>query len=1151
MITLRRPMRPLLFLLVLPLGASLAHAVPVTLRVMDSAQKPVAGAQVQYLETRVPQGDDDEEDYQALIDAEKPKPRSAVTGADGTVTLDLPDVALNEAAKKQMALRAARTKKEVNLAPVLGNAQVSAEGLARESVTLRAGENSVTLPQAAQMSGLVQGDKGAPIEGAQVKLQRVVDADKGDDYFFFDDSSFEPLRAITGEDGRWTLGQLPQKGIASMQVSAQGRVSERFRAWLEGAENAAPTQKLAVGGKVSGRLLDRKGEPVAGAQVYRSNAYGAVNRSDKDGRFTLDGVPIGEQKLQIWSLKARWFPNDEKPLVATVPPGGGAVDLGDLVSGEGTLISGVVVDKTTRKPMPNLEIRLENQKLKTDAAGRFEGRIASEYLQLQVLGDYVASGNDFRQIPAKTKVYDAGQIAVERAASLPLDVRDEKGETVTETAVMISNDRHQEYPKFDGETQKVGPLEAGTYKIKGYGAWEIIEPKTAVVPAFEEGKAPTPLKVTVRKVPPQKIAGRVVDAKGAPLGNVVLAIKLSNDECRFQQLSALSKRDGSWQTEFSPQNPNADDGRNKNAPSEPSVGEVKREGYALLRGGKVERAGDLWSAADLVMARADATLSGRVVSVDGTPVTNASLSWLGAKVGEFARTDGEGNFELTGLPDAPLQLRVSDGPRLLETRELTPGEITDIALPAPLAPADAQTLWQEASAGGIVGLDGYFEALGAPRLLEAARRADAAKVKPEDKDKIGPNLDVYLGMLVRHNPANAAREGVALVENLSLTGADGAGVAVLALAAARSDDAAARAWANRWFDARKDEFSMQQDGDKGVTNALRLAVVGARLERGEAISYRDLALVWSDRIKDENRAYQLDDWGALLWAGGPQFFEDAIAEWPALDRLSALSGALKKVQSAEQGRALLKRLETLAKAPEVVKADAARAEKQRYSESVRDRALESGRANFARALTTIAPAAALDEMEQVTNAYSIQGTAIEIASAAIASGQTDLAKRALRLGLKDNYTNSPGTAAMAMLARDFAPALADELLANVRAGALPKEEQRFGNQDWHSVANYAMALREIEPGAGRLLLEQEWTRRQAQKPDANDRWQRDSALRDLARTMAVYDVNRALEWAEKAGDQNYGGPNLRTAIVATALAAPAKRPFLMVRDYGG
>ena len=1139
--------RPLLLLCLLPVGMGVARAVPVTLRVTDSADKPVAGASVQYIETRASATDsENDEEY---VEPPTPTPQTATAGADGTLTLDLPDVVLSDAAKKRLQMFAARTKTGANSTPTLARARVRATGLASEDIALHAGDNVIKLGPGAQMSGLVSDDKGAILAGAQVKLLGVTDkANDEPAYYYFDTTGFDPIAATTGADGRWTLDELPQRGVASLQASAPGRVSEGFRAWLEGAQNPAPAQKLAAGGTISGRLLNQKGAPVADAQIYRPNAYDRVNRSDKDGRFRLEGVALGTHQLQVFG-GTNWFGSDD-PLSATVKEGGQNVDLGDIVSGAGTLISGSVIDKTSRKPLAGLEIQLENKKVKTDEQGRFEGRISGNYLQLQITGDYVTSGDTFRQIPTKAATYDAGQIIAERAVSLPLDVRDEKGEPVVETSVIFSGDNSQGYANFDGETMKIGPLAAGEYQVKSYGSWEVIEPTKATVPAFVEGKKPKPLTVKVRRTPQQKIAGRVVDAKGEPLGNVTVEVKLSGDEYRFQPLTALSKRDGSWETEFSPAarpNPNL----NNNAPAEPSIGKVKSANYARLRGGEVTRQNNDWRAADIVMARSDATLEGRVVSAGGTPISNASLSWTGAVTGEFARTDADGHFALTGLPDAPLRLRVSDGPRLLETRELTPGEITDITLPAEATNAtDIETLWQQESANGIAGLDAYYEALGAPRLLEAALRADA-KAKPENENKIGANLDAYLQMLVRYQPAQAVAQGVELVKDKDLKGAKGGGVAALALRAAQSDDEGARAWANRWFDATKDEFSMQQEGSEAVISSLKLAAVGERLGRNEAASYRDLALVWSDRIKDDNRVYYLDDWGALLWAGGPQFYDEAVAEWPALDRLLALSGALKRVESAEQGRALMARLETLSKDPEVAKADAERAEKQRYSQSMRDRALQSGRANFARALVTIDPAAALDEIEKSTEGYAIQGIAIQIASDAIANNQPDLARRALKLGLKDNYINRPGTSAMAMLARGFDAKLADELLAATRESVLPSEQNRYGGGDYQSVSNYAIALRDIEPGTGRLLLEQEWARRDAQKPDPNNSWERANALRELARAMAIYDAPRALEWAQKVGDNNNGGANLRTSVVAAALATPSARPFMLVREYGG
>ena len=97
--SLRRPLRPLLLLCLLPVGMGVARAVPVTLRVTDSADKPVAGATVQYIETPAETPEIDGE-YVAPVTALTP--HTATAGADGVVTLDLPDVKLSDADKKRM-----------------------------------------------------------------------------------------------------------------------------------------------------------------------------------------------------------------------------------------------------------------------------------------------------------------------------------------------------------------------------------------------------------------------------------------------------------------------------------------------------------------------------------------------------------------------------------------------------------------------------------------------------------------------------------------------------------------------------------------------------------------------------------------------------------------------------------------------------------------------------------------------------------------------------------------------------------------------------------------------------------------------------------------------------------------------------------------
>ena len=1102
-------------LVLLALDLAPAWAVPVNIRVVDAQKNPIAGASISYSEF---------DDRPIEVQLEEPKPavpQQVVVGADGTLALDLKEPVLNERAKALLE-QLTKDKKSDNKAPMVARARVRAPGYAFADTTLHAGANEIVLLPEAIMRGLVKDVDGKPLEGARVRLQTITDEAYEADYTYFDSDEAGPETA-SGTDGSWQLGELPAQGIATVEISAPQRATARFQAWLEGAANEAPAQKLRLGGVVRGRVVDEKGAGVAGVSMFlQSGGYGA-KPSDKDGNFVIEGLSVGVGTLNFWNQGGQWFPPAD-PVTYAISAQGGDIDLGALQSGRGTLVSGVIVDKATKKPVPDLEINLSNRKAKTDANGRFKGRIGNGYFQLEIKGDYATVGErNFVEISKSAETYDMGEVTVEPAFSLPLQILDEKGEAIMNTTLMFQGEGgRSDYAQFDGEKMSIGPLQPGEYKVKGYGAWEVVEPKKATIAAKTVVE---PLTIRLRKKPTVTLSGRVVDGKGAPLGNVELKIGAATGEDRWQSDSALSRGDGTWKTELS------------QPEVEPQVRSVERPLYAKLSGGEVTRAGEAWKSADIVMARADAQLSGRVVNADGSPVAGAALRWSGAQPNEFARSDAKGAFALNDLPDAPLKVQVSDGPRLLETALIEPGEIFDIALPIAPEKASVEALWQNNDAPDIRDLERYFDIVGAPRMLEAARRADAKDAK--NAGKIGPNLDAYLGMIAARNAPGAAREGVALVGALDIESAEGAGAAQLARLAARSDDETARAWAQRWFDAQKVKIPTREANREAINDALRVASVGAALELDEALSYRDLALVFIDRNKNDERGYYFENWGGLLWQIKPQWFEEALNEWAPIDRLSALSGATKEIKDAAQSRALVERIEKLAATPEVIKAEAEMKQKQPYRESMRERALDKSRIHLAQALAATDPAAAIIEAEKVTKGYQIQGVALEIARAAIASNQPATARAALRLGLKDSYMGRMGAAPLALLAQSFDADVARELLASMESSIF---ESDYHDQDYLTVAYYAMALRDSDPGRARLLLEAEWERRINAKTDGNDRWNRASRLHALARAMALYDVERALQRADKAGKE--GGGN-KTALIALALASRAERPFVI------
>jgi uncharacterized GH25 family protein len=180
--------------------------------------------------------------------------------------------------------------------------QVSAAGYApatAEALTVpRAEPVVVTLIPGARVRGYVRNEEGKPVAEAEVEIDN---GERG--------LSAMPLRrerppsARTDAEGAFELQDL-QAGSLTLRARAQGYAASDPK----GVELAAGQEVsdlvivLSVGATLVGRVLGPDGEPRAAANVRLRPAgltLGAASgprvQTDRDGRFELVGVPLGDQ----------------------------------------------------------------------------------------------------------------------------------------------------------------------------------------------------------------------------------------------------------------------------------------------------------------------------------------------------------------------------------------------------------------------------------------------------------------------------------------------------------------------------------------------------------------------------------------------------------------------------------------------------------------------------------------------------------------------------------------------------------------------------------------------------------------------------------------------------------------------------------------
>ena len=452
--------------------------------------------------------------------------------------------------------------------------------------------------------------------------------------------------------------------------------------------------------------------------------------------------------------------------------------------------------------------------------------------------------------------------------------------------VGVSSSPLQRESSIDGAGVWVPSLPAADYKIEGLGLWDVVEPQTATIKLPAAGEKPAPLQVVVRYFAPARASGRVVDEAGAPLENVRVQISAPDG---YRSHSAFSDERGEWSVLL----PDA---------AEPTFDKAEFAAFNFVRGGAMAREGDpqtnAWRAADIVMARTDVALAGRVVDDQGAPVTGARVGWNdNEKLFRSVATDGEGKFSIAGLSNVPTAVYAasSDGTRFTSA-VATPGAPVELRLPpakAPLSAGEIERMWDQLPIKYLSDLRNHFDELGVRRVYQVARRLD----DKADPTKVGDGLSGYLELRLNRartpaERADVAREGIELLRRFDL-GTVNRAMGRIALTAARSDDDELRAWAARWLDAQTplvkplDSPAKVQWYDEARSESVMQ--VSAALGRADAVKYRDIWIKQIDRENNPSIKQFLPDWGEALWNSNPQWFDEIVGTWPASQQMSALS----------------------------------------------------------------------------------------------------------------------------------------------------------------------------------------------------------------------------------------------------------------------
>jgi len=246
-----------------------------------------------------------------------------------------------------------------------------------------AGRVSITLRRGAALAGRAVGPDGRPVP-ARVRVSRAADSEV---HRLFDwsgsDRGTEPDEARevrAGADGRFRIDGLVG-GAHELAMEAPGLApllrEVEVRDDLEDLGDVALEAPL----RIAGRVLDPRGNPVAGARVGAGQHRGRIHagntiappspprlvetRSDEKGGFVLGGLPAGVFQVEA---EAEGF---APAVVSGVASGESALE---IVLEEGFTVHGTVVDAGTLEPVAGAEVELSlssRRKATTDSRGLF------------------------------------------------------------------------------------------------------------------------------------------------------------------------------------------------------------------------------------------------------------------------------------------------------------------------------------------------------------------------------------------------------------------------------------------------------------------------------------------------------------------------------------------------------------------------------------------------------------------------------------------------------------------------------------------------------------------------------------------------------------------------------------------------------------
>jgi 5-hydroxyisourate hydrolase-like protein (transthyretin family) len=671
-------------------------------------------------------------------------------------------------------------------------------------------------------------------------------------------------RSVTGADGTFKMRVWP--GTSELYVSdvPAGYANDTAQTKREVTVSedhplAVDTIALSHGLVATGKVVREDGKPTGVLSidvVHRVSAnetQGMANTATApDGTYKITGLLPGTYSISLGAPGGEsTIPDFAAPSPVTITVTGNMPAIvPDLVLSPGALVTGLIVDSDTGKPVPGVSIGVQNAVLPgysvrsanatTDKDGRYTVRAWAGHLALYVYTvpkEYTVASpivaHYFNVTEGQPLTLDP--ITITPGLTVVGTAVDEAGAPVPDVTLRPQRvqdggwSSDQSVTTDKNGTFTIRQLVPGTYFVDPGGSWIVELPKTFTVPST------APIKVTLKKAATTTLHGSVADTSGAPVAGANLTFvplhMLPNGSETGSPISATTDGSGSFSLPEVP--------ADANMIERPTI---ERDGYVFKSGGDITGHGNQLSISPIIMDRLGGVVTGVVRNGMNAPVPGA---WVGCPSGSGdvrpVKADATGHFKFSNLVLGPVDVYAAKGgyfgtANVVAAMSPASMSITLKPLPAPPLPSNmaGATGMLDNALTSAVSAEGaepswWMRDECAQVLAEVSHDAALQFVRLRAMPNTG-DLQCIIPVQCALNPAGAAKWGVDLVTNTKDNGYVGAVAVSLGLAIAAYDKAAA----NEMYDLASQHVALGKLSQTNVQDAMKLAGLAYALDRPEA-----------------------------------------------------------------------------------------------------------------------------------------------------------------------------------------------------------------------------------------------------------------------------------------------------------------------------